>query len=65
MRAAVIIDDELFRRLKRLAAHQGRTLSEVTQEVLRRGLREAPRQRREAVKLPTFSLGRPLVGIAD
>jgi hypothetical protein len=65
MRTTLIIDDDLFRRLKRLAAQENRTLSEVTQEVLRRGLRDLPKPRRGAVKLPTFSLGRPLVDVAD
>jgi hypothetical protein len=65
MRTTLVIDDDLFRRLKRLAAQENRTLSEVTQEVLRRGLRDLPKPRRGTVELPTFSLGRPLVDVAD
>ena len=37
MRTTLVIDDQLFRQLKKRAAEEGRTLSEVTQEVLRRG----------------------------
>ena len=66
MRTTLIIDDALFRRLKTLAAEQGRTLSQVTQEVLQRGLDESrPTLRRKAVKLPTFAMGTPRVDLAD
>jgi plasmid stability protein len=66
MRTTLVIDDELFRRLKQRAAAEKRTLSDVTQEVLRRGLRADTRKRKRApVKLPTFTMGRPLVDVAD
>lgn len=66
MRTTLIIDDAIFRQLKKLAAEQNRTLSQVTQEVLQRGLSQtrAP-SRRKAIKLPAFSMGRPLVDVAD
>jgi hypothetical protein len=52
MRTTLIIDDAVFRKLKTPAAEQGRTLSQVTQEVLQRGLDEPrPTLRRKAVKL--------------
>ena len=61
-----MIDDAIFRQLKTLAAEQNRSLSEVTQEVLRRGLSQArPPPRRSPVKLLSFSMGRPLVDVAD
>ena len=66
MRTTLIIDEALFRKLKTLAAEQGRTLSQVTQEVLQRGLDEPrPTLRRKAVKLPTFAMGTPRVDVAD
>jgi len=66
MRTTLIIDDAVFRRLKALAAEQGRTLSQVTQEVLQRGLDEPrPAGRRKAVKLPSFAMGTPRVDVAD
>jgi predicted transcriptional regulator len=65
MRTTLIIDDELFRRLKRLAAQENRTLSEITQEVLRRGLQHSGKLRRQPVKLPAFRMGRALVDVAD
>ena len=66
MRTTLIIDDELFRRLKQLAAAEKRTLSDVTQEVLRHGLRaRTARPRRAGVELPAFCMGRALVDISD
>ena len=66
MRTTLVIDEDLFRRLKERAAREGRTLSDVTQEVLRRGLAPArsPRPRRRT-KLPSFRMGSPLVDVAD
>lgn len=62
----MIIDDVLFRKLKKLAAEQSRTLSEVTQETLKRGLeRRQPRGPRQVQKLPSFSMGVPLIDVAD
>jgi hypothetical protein len=66
MRTTLVIDDDLIRELKRRAAVENRTLSDVTQETLRRGLappRSSRRPRR--VKLPTFAMGEPRVDLAD
>jgi hypothetical protein len=66
MRTTLVIDDALFHELKRRAAEQKRTLSQVTHEALRRGL--APvrsSKRRKRVRLPSFALGRPKVDLAD
>ena len=66
MRTTIIIDDALFRELKKRAAAENRTLSEVTQEALRRGLaRPAPPHRPARVKLPSFAMGKPTVDLAD
>ncbi len=66
MRTTLIIDDALFRQLKRLAAEQNRSLSQVTQEMLQRGLSQArPAVRRKPVRLPVFSMGAPRVNVAD
>jgi hypothetical protein len=66
MRTTLVIDDDLFRELKRQAADERRTLSEVTQEVIRRGLahRRSPAAPRR-VKLRSFSMGKPTVDLAD
>jgi hypothetical protein len=67
MRTTLVIDDELFRALKRRAADERRTLSEVTREVIRRGLaRDAPQRRaRRRAKLPSYGMGKPRVDLAD
>lgn len=40
-RTTLRIDDELLRRLRERAAREGRTLQDVTNEAVRRGLEEA------------------------
>ncbi len=65
MRTTLVIADELFRALKRRAAAEGRTLSDVTQEVLRRGLTPVRTRRAARVELPSFRMGAPLVDVAD
>jgi len=66
MRTTLVIDDQLFRQLKQRAAAEGRTLSEVTQEVLRRGLApQKPASRAKRVKLRSFAMGKPAVDLAD
>lgn len=66
MRTTLILDDALFRELKKRAAQEQRTLTEVTQEALRLGLeRRDVAQRGRRTKLPSFAMGRPLVDVAD
>ena len=66
MRTTLVIDDELFRELKRRALEENRTLSDLTQEVLRRGLEgRKPPRRSPRVKLPSFAMGSPKVDLAD
>lgn len=66
MRTTLVIDDALFRELKRRAAEQNRTLSDVTQDALRRGLApgSSPRRRKPG-RLVAFAMGRPRVDLAD
>lgn len=65
MRTTLVIDDALFRELKKRAAEENRTLSEITQETLRRGLSRAPTRRKTRAKLPTFAMGKPAVDLAE
>ena len=66
MRTTLVIDEELFRDLKRRAVAENRTLSDVTQEALRRGLAPRRRPRRpRRVTVPSFSMGAPRVDLAD
>ena len=66
MRTTIVIDDALFRELKKRAAEESRTLSAVTQDALRRGLaRPAPTRRAPRIKLRSFAMGKPTVDLAD
>ncbi len=40
-----MFDDQILRQLKKKAAEEGRTLQEVTNELLRRALAETPKRR--------------------
>ena len=63
-RTTVNIDDSVMQRLKREAARQGRTMSEMIETAVRRLMSEQ-RQRVEIEPLPTFSSGGNLVDISD
>jgi hypothetical protein len=65
MRTTLIISDELFRELKKRAAAERRTLSDVTQEALRRGLDARTVRGRRRRRLPVFNMGPAQVDIAD
>lgn len=66
VRATLVIDDALFRELKRRAVEQDRTLSDVTQDALRRGLAVGtPPRRQKPRRLVAFAMGRPRVDLAD
>ena len=66
MRTTLIIDDQLFRELKKRAAEENRSLSEVTQEALRLGLaRRQPARQVKRIKLRAYSMGKALVDVAD
>lgn len=63
MKTTLVIPDTLMRELKRQAAQRGETLSAVVAEALRRGLAEPTTE--DLPPLPTHSMGRPLVDVAD
>lgn len=66
MRTTLIIDGAIFRQLKTLAAQQNRSRSQVTPEVLPRGLSQArPSARRKPIGLASFSMGCALFDVAD
>ena len=64
MKTTLQIDDEVMRRLKREAARQGKTMSELVETALRR-LLEKPAEKVSLPPLPTFHGGAELVDIAD
>lgn len=63
MRTTLDLPDALMRNLKSRAALEGRSLRDLTLELIQRGLRtpSAAPQDVPAVSLPTIRLGRPMV----
>ena len=59
-RTTLILDPHLYEALRRRAAEEGRTLTEVVERALRLGL-EAHAGRRRRVALPSYDLGPFLV----
>ena len=64
MKTTLNIDDSVMRLLKREAARQGRTMSELVETALRLMFR-AKRGRAALPRLPEFRSGGHLVDIAD
>ena len=64
-RTTLILDPGLYAELKRRAADEGRTLTEVVERMLRLGLQAASTGRRGRVRLPSYDLGPFLVSPAD
>jgi metal-responsive CopG/Arc/MetJ family transcriptional regulator len=64
MKTTLNIDDHVMAELKREAARQGRTMSELVESALRLLLR-SQRKQQKIVALPIFRSGGALVDIAD
>jgi len=66
-RTTLILDEHCLIELKRLAAAERRTLSDLVDEVLRVGLAQHKKIRKgtRGAPLPVFSMGRPSVNLAD
>jgi Arc/MetJ family transcription regulator len=64
MKTTLNIDDKVMAELKREAARQGRTMSEMVESALRLLLR-SHRKREKIAALPSFRSGGALVDIAD
>lgn len=64
MKTTLNIDTTIMTRLKREAARQGRTMSEMVETALRLMLR-GERRRAPLPELPSFRGGRELVDISD
>lgn len=56
-RTTLVLDAGLYGELKRRAAAEGRTLTEVTERALRLGLEAHGAHRRSRVQLPSYDLG--------
>lgn len=64
MKTTLNIDDQVMARLRREAAAQGKTMSELVETALRRLLAQRP-EARALPPLPTFHAGRASVDIAN
>ena len=64
-RTTLILDNALYAELKRRAASEGRTLTDVVERVLRLGLSARAPARRTRVVLPSYDLGPFLVDPGD
>jgi hypothetical protein len=64
MKTTLNIDDTVMAQLKREAARQGRTMSELVETALRLLFR-SQRKAEEPAPLPTFHSGGALVDVAD
>ena len=60
-RTTLVLDAALYARLKKRAADEGRTLSDVVERALRLGLEALRGGRRGRVALPSYDLGPFLV----
>ena len=60
-RTTLVLDPALYTRLKKRAADEGRTLSDVVERALRLGLEALASSRRGRVALPSYELGPFLV----
>ena len=65
MKTTLLIDDAVMAQLKREAARQGRTMSELVETALRLLFRSPRSTRLPLSPLPTFRSGGHLVDIAD
>jgi hypothetical protein len=64
MKTTLNIDDTVMAQLKREAARQGRTMSDLVETALR-GLFRSQRRREKLPPLPIFRSGGTLVDVAD
>lgn len=66
MKTTLNIDDTIMNRLRREAARQGKTMSELVEAALRLLLQTPGRKSKPKLRpLPTFHGGKPVVDIAD
>ncbi len=66
-RTTLLIHEQRLIELKKIAAEENRTLSDLVDEMLRTGISryEKSKRRKRSVSLPTFAMGEPVINIAD
>ena len=61
----MILEDSSVDGIRDLARKQGKTLSQVANELMVEGLERRKTKRRPDFKLPTFSMGTPRLNLGD
>lgn len=65
-RTTLILDDACMKKLKRLARKQGRTLSDLVNEILAEGVQRREQSvKRPPINIPTFAMGASKIDLAD
>ena len=64
-RTTLLLDASLYAELKRRAAREGRTLTDVVERALRLGLNAPVGARRSRIEIPSYDLGPFLVEPSD
>lgn len=65
-RTTLVLDQNLFAALRRMAAEQTRTLSGVVNEAIRIGLQQLRKPpARKTIHLPSYHMGPFLINVAD
>jgi hypothetical protein len=65
VRTTLILEESCLEEAKNLARKQGKTLSQVANELMVEGLQRRKLRRRPEFKLPAFSMGKPRVNLGD
>lgn len=65
VRTTLILEESSLEGIRDLARKQGKTLSQVTNELLAEGLQRRKVKRRPDFKLPAFSMGKPRLNLGD
>lgn len=64
-RTTLVLEDACMAKIRRIAQHEGRQLSEVVNELLAEGLQRREERKKSGIELPRFSMGRPRVNLGD
>ncbi len=64
-RTTLVLEDAILEGIREEAHAEGRDMSDLANEFLRLGLLGCRRKIRKSEPLPSFSMGRPTVNLAD
>ena len=65
VRTTLVLEEASVEEAKNLARKQGKTLSQVVNELLVEGLQRRKATKHPDFKLPSFSMGKPRVNLGD